>query len=124
MTKYVLLEFDSDEQANKYVKKLILEADTADKQKPYRVVGLFKPPSSWCQCPRTAYSEKNSTVRGDKYGWWVHLTCRKSRLGTHALKNLVSIPGQTRFKEDTYYLVDNLTIHETPTLVKKLREAE
>jgi len=119
MAKYVVLEFDNDELADRYVSKLV--RGSVDTQKPYRVVGLFKSPRTWCQCPRTSYSEKDSVARGGKYGWWVHLTCRRARMGQHTLNNLVTVEAQMGSKEEVNYLVQSLSISETAQLAKRLQ---
>ena len=69
MAKYVLVEFDDDEDADAFA-AMVSPSDVAS----MRVRGVFKKPTLFCDCPKP--SEKNS--RGAKWGWWL---CRNPGCG-------------------------------------------
>lgn len=82
----LVIEFEDDEAAL----KLKQQIETATKNgKRFRVVGLFAIPNRWCSCPTPEGYHKDEIQRGAKYGWWVHVVCRRPRLGTHPTVNLL-----------------------------------
>lgn len=88
MARYLLVEFDNDDQAD----TLRAQIDSAAKKgKPYRVLGMFQKPRRFCACPPDKDRQNwKRLVRGSKYGWWVCGTCKRARLGIHQLNNLLS----------------------------------
>jgi hypothetical protein len=82
-----LIEFDNVEQRDALRERI----DTAtDAGKNYRVCGIFCSPGRWCTCPRPTGYHKDEIVRGGKFGWWIHIGCRRARKGTHQLVNLLT----------------------------------
>lgn len=106
--RYVLIEVDNNNVAERLVNKF-------DSVKGMRIAGLFGVPTSWCGCPRNDGYYKNDIVRGDKLGWWIHITCRKARRGTHDLKNLIN-PKHRSYHRETGYVevVHSVSIAEVP----------
>lgn len=88
MAKYLVIEFDEDDTAEKLKQKIDAATDGGAR---YRVAGMFKPPVEWCPCPRPKGYHKGEVARGKKYGWFVHLDCRKARKGTHPLTNILPL---------------------------------
>ena len=89
MGKYILLEFDNDDQAN----ALCAQINTATAAgKAFRLVGIFKRPGRTCKCPRVrnTYKAKEMAKLGKKYGWWVCSDCHLPRLGGHQLVNMLA----------------------------------
>jgi len=83
MAKYVVVEFDSDEDAEGFAGTLEWEGHTAT----IRVAGVFKKPTMFCECPP---SNNPKSVRGAKWGWWLHKDCGKPRKGNvHHPRNLI-----------------------------------
>lgn len=110
MAKYLVIEFDNDETCDK-LKQTIDQATSSGKA--YRAVGEFKKPTSWCGCPRPAGYYKNEIARGGRFGWWVHRECRKPRLGSHQLANLIK-PRKTN-EEGFTLVIGSLSVFEVPT---------
>jgi hypothetical protein len=69
MAKYLLLEFDRDEDAEAFASTL--EADNTT----IHAVGMYKKPTLFCDC--TDSGEKS--VFGSKWGWFVHKVCGRPR---------------------------------------------
>jgi len=72
MAKYVVVEFANDEEADAFAATL---AD-AGAASSLSVKGVFKKPTQFCTCPPS-----DKSVRGKKYGWWVHKDCGKPKRG-------------------------------------------
>lgn len=88
MPHYLLIEFDEVEQCNTLRERI----DNASKKgKALRVIGLFRSPKSWCTCPIPTGYHKGEIVRGGRFGWWIHLACKKARMGSHHLENLLEL---------------------------------
>lgn len=94
--KYVLLEFDSDEDADAFAGTM--QTVTEEPTQTIRVKGIFKKPSQFCGCPSVAKEPKS--VRGVKWGWWIHAACGKPRKGQwqhpRNLLDPADIPPQER----------------------------
>lgn len=84
MAKYVLLAFDDDAEADKFVEHhgegIMLSAPMEEPGlytylKP-TVRAVFKKPTQFCSC-----TGEKSFTRGQKYGWWVHAKCKKPMEG-------------------------------------------
>lgn len=106
MARYVLIEFDEDDKADALVRKIEgVESDT------YRVAGMYQKPTSYCSCPDTQEHKKHEVGRGKKFGWWVHLICRKPRKGGHQLVNLIKGHERRHAKKIGYvYLAGELGV--------------
>ena len=117
MARYVLVEFENDEQADKL--RQMIEAQTRA-GKPYRIAGIFARPKTFCRCPTPTGYHKNQIVRGSKFGWWVCVVCKKARKGSHNANNLIAavdtdeMPGENPMR-GYEYRVDNISIFEVPT---------
>jgi hypothetical protein len=80
MAKYVLVEFDRDEDADAFADTLQGPDTTV------RAIGLYKKPTQFCECPNSG--EKSAF--GQKWGWFVHKDCGKPRKGVYqGPKNLL-----------------------------------
>ena len=112
MTHYLLIEFDNVEQRDTLRERI----DTAsDAGKDYRVAGLFTGPHRWCGCPRPAGYHKDEIVRGGKYGWWVHVLCRRARVGSHQLTNLLKLSEVRKSNSGFTLRVDSVSVFEVVT---------
>lgn len=110
MARLVLVEFDSDAAADAFIQKIDSQTE---KGKKFRIVGLFAKPTRWCGCPQDDGYSKNEVVMGGKYGWWVHIKCRRPRMGTHNPHNLI----KPRLNEETGIttIVTTVGLAEVPT---------
>jgi hypothetical protein len=102
MSRYVLVEFESNEAADQFVAKTI--AKTA-RGAHYRVIGFFAKPRNFCECgPLTERQQGSEVTRGAKYGWMVHRRCgRPRRQASHSPRNLMD-PVGTYPRDTTSYL--------------------
>ena len=75
MARYVLLEFDKDEDAEAFSGLIIQDKDTPGVA--MRVRGIFKKPTLFCECA----DKGDKSVRGEKWGWWLHRKCGKPKAG-------------------------------------------
>lgn len=110
MARYLLVEFDDNDAAD----RMRAQIDTATEAgKGMRVAGLFAVPTSWCICPQSDGYYANEVVRGSKLGWWVHKACRKARVGTHNLANLIRA-SERSYRADADYIefVSSVNIFE------------
>lgn len=109
MARYVLIEVDDNEAANRLMTKL-------SQLKGMRIAGLFGVPQQYCECPKDeGYHQDKMVVRGSKLGWWVHRTCRRARRGTHQLQNLIS-PAEREYGKLTgiVNVVSTVSIFDAP----------
>jgi len=78
--KYVVLQFDSDDEANEIVQWLL--AQEQDQQVVHSfpakatVMGVFKGPTVFCDC-KGSKGRIQAWTKGQKYGWWVCKACKK-----------------------------------------------
>lgn len=88
-SRYLLIEFDDDKQAESLKKKI----DKATKSgKGFRVIGYYARPSNWCKCFRRYKNQQEWKIaRGPKLGWWICLECRKPMVRSHHLVNLLKM---------------------------------
>jgi hypothetical protein len=106
VAKYLVLEFEDDKDADGLVEGLnavgyILSAsENSSMWKSYPIIaGVFKKPTMFCECPP---SNNPKSVRGAKWGWWLHKDCGKPRKGnTHHPRNLI-IPKEARGTDYLY----------------------
>jgi len=73
MPRYVLLEFDDTDQANRFVAKVLKKSVEGA---PFYVRGLFAKPTKYCECGQLTDRRQGLEVRrGAKFGWMVHKPC-------------------------------------------------
>jgi hypothetical protein len=89
MAKYVLLQFDKDEDADAFVNILVQDEVSNPTKVTIRALGVYKKPTQFCACPDRLDPNAKSVV-GKKFGWYVHAACGKPRAnGWHGPKNLL-----------------------------------
>jgi hypothetical protein len=84
MAKYVLLAFDNDAEADKFVDIVVQDREviawsvgqdvTEAVPLPATVRAVYKKPTQFCHCVR---GKRDGFTRGKKYGWWVCDKCHK-----------------------------------------------
>lgn len=90
---YVLVEFDQDSQAEALMEKL-------RNRSSFRVVGLFKKPTKFCECPPMSDLQQSREVTlGERFGWRVHRSCRRARRAPQAPKNLLEGDAPARDRD-------------------------
>lgn len=101
MAKYVLVQFDNDDDADGFVKTLDMRSDVPD-QATMKVVGVFKKPTLFCEC--TTPSEKS--VRGAKWGWWLcrNVGCGKPKRGQFQGHRNLRDPEGTRTEQRRIFI--------------------
>lgn len=83
MAKYVVIEFDNDEDADYEIEHF----NTSDA----RIVGLYKKPTIFCEHTDARKPPKGWT-RGKKYGWWICTECGKpSQQWSRALPSMMGV---------------------------------
>lgn len=124
MGRYVLLEFDNDELASAFVEKTLGQAVEKSRKKGaqlVRVRGFFARPKNYCECgPLSALEQREQVVRGVRYGWWVHRTCRKAIRGAHTPRNLLDPQNTPARQRDAFLHINErgpianhpITLHE------------
>jgi hypothetical protein len=90
MAKYVLLQFDNDDDAAGFM--TAFENQPVDGDASVKIVAVYKKPTIFCDCePRTEKSQ-----RGAKWGWWLctNKGCGKPKRGAFQQpKNLIEPEG-------------------------------
>lgn len=98
MGKYVLIEFDNDEQAD----RLCAQINTAQANgKALRLAGIFhKPPKKRCECVGVTQTtqmgrDRNNRVvaRHKTTGFWYCRKCKRVRKGWQSPRNLLDDPN-------------------------------
>jgi len=82
MARYVILEFDDNDTADRFISKLGTVST-------FRVIGLFFKPTNYCRCG--AYSDAEvvrKVKRHKKFGVWVCRTCGLTRPGPQSPRNI------------------------------------
>lgn len=75
MARYVLLEFDDNAAAQKFVAKVNGEYHAVDSDfSTRRVKAVWGKPTKFCECVRGTKGA-NPFYRAKKSGWWVHYPC-------------------------------------------------
>lgn len=80
MAKYVLLQFDDDAEADRFLEGVeegdvgIGDGITIALLK-FAVRGIWRKPTKFCECKTDM--RRGGFRRGQKYGWWVHAKCGK-----------------------------------------------
>lgn len=92
MPRYVLVEFESNEQAERFVAKTLEREAQGAK---YKVIGFFAKPRNFCKCGPISDSQYSKECsRGTKYGWMVHVKCGRPRKQfSHSPRNLLDPTG-------------------------------
>lgn len=85
MARYVLLSFEDNAEAEKFVEEgigigRVLESMTGDLKMRFKILAMFAQPTQFCGgaaagCTQTGRVRAYS--RGKKYGWWVCVGCMK-----------------------------------------------
>jgi hypothetical protein len=79
MAKYVLLQFDHDEEADEFCQRFTEDVEERAKYQRVGIYayvrGVFKKPTKFCEC--IGDMKKRAFTRGRKYGWWVCTKCGK-----------------------------------------------
>ena len=101
MAKYVLLEFDDDNEADEFVRVVpgLYHIDAHSLQS-FKIVGEFKKPTSFCQCTP---EQKRGVfgARGSKFGWFVCGRCKKPvEGGNQVIYNLLENDGRPTWKRE------------------------
>lgn len=116
MARYVLVEFDNDAEAERFVNKIIqrnLDLAARKKEGSYRIKGFFAKPTKFCECgPLTDRQQREEVTRGAKYGWMVHRPCRRARPMSQSPRNLLD-------PEDTPARMRDAFLHLVGTWDKK-----
>lgn len=99
MARYIVVEFDRNEDAERFLK--VMKKTTKKYDWMVRVVGVFVKPGRTCECPDAMYSNYRDPKKlkhqgrgiqmGEKFGWWVCSFCNKPRAGGHQLRNQLSM---------------------------------
>ena len=99
MAKYVVIEFDNDEDADAYINEIkdaeesIMGMLSSHYGAPQlaRIVGLYKKPTIFCECQGSRKPPMGWT-RGKKYGWWICTECGKpSQQWSRALPSMMGV---------------------------------
>jgi hypothetical protein len=88
VARYVLVEVEDNETAGDLVAALqadgevhfyhkLTDGEYKVKSVAAKVIGLFAKPTKFCDCPNPG----DKSVRGAKFGWWVHVACGKPKAG-------------------------------------------
>jgi len=77
MAKYVLIAFDNNDEAEAFIGTIV----TAGQAPSIEILGVYQKPTLFCECAPEAGDEDRS-VRGAKYGLWVHKPCGKPHKGS------------------------------------------
>lgn len=111
MGKYLLLEFDNDDQAESLYARI---NDAAQRGKAYRVIGLFqKPPKKRCECTKRQRGRDNRIRRHKKTGFTYCLECKRVLPGWQAPRNFldsIKLPAEyfsKRFAKEAQLHMDS-----------------
>lgn len=95
MARYVLLSFDSNVEAEQYVRELAgAESPLSDNSS---IVGVFGKPTQFCDTathPHATTRRVNGFTRGTRFGWWVCAHCSKPKKAWAS--NLSAVLSQAR----------------------------
>ena len=124
MGRYVLLEFDDNDLAERFVEKTLGQAVEKSRKrgaKLVRVRGYFARPENYCECgPLSNLEQREQVVRGVRFGWWTHRNCRKAIRGAHTPRNLLDPAGTPARQRDAFLHINDrnivanhpITLHE------------
>lgn len=74
MARYVLVEFDDDAAARKFVEKVNGNYGLPEGERKFRVRAVWGKPTKFCDCIG-ARKGLMGFRRGEKSGWWLHTEC-------------------------------------------------
>jgi hypothetical protein len=94
MGRYILLEFDDDDQAEKFGSKIIAAHARGAR---FSIIGIFqKPPTKRCECLNRSTEPKNTeNRRHKKTGFWYCSRCKRVRPGWQSPRNFLDDPALT-----------------------------
>lgn len=108
MSRYVLVEFDDNDDADSFLKEFEKgEVFWMHKDFIYkanvpmltRIRGMFGKPTKFCDCPDVT-PDADKSVQGAKWGWWLHRVCGKPKKGRwQHPKNMLDPETPTKFRE-------------------------
>jgi len=96
MAKYVLLEFNNDEEADGFTGMIVGASVTGS----LTIKAVFKKPTQFCEC----VVKSDKSVRGRKWGWWVHKECGRPKRGIWQHPRNLLDPIDLNPKERRLYL--------------------
>lgn len=114
MTKLILLKFEDDKDADDFLTGNV--AARPKGQEPAddsfyvasEVVGAFKEPTLFCECPPEKRDNSGRSKTGKKFGWWIRSCCgRPAKIGGQRPYNLVDINNGLKPWESKYGLSIN-----------------
>lgn len=104
MAKYVLLEFDNDNEADEFTKLAEYGEYHIDWPvlKKLKVVGEFQKPTQFCQCTQEQKAGKVGTT-GQRFGWFVCGNCKRpTKGGNQRIYNLLENDGRPSWKRELF----------------------
>jgi len=99
MARYVLIEFEDNEAAEGFYETILSGQDTSGAK--MRVAGVYMKPTQYCECSNP--SEKS--VRGSKWGLWVHKDCGKPKKGMWQSPRNLLVDGEKPAKRNMMFQV-------------------
>lgn len=102
MPRYVLVEFDDNAAAKKFVERVNGRYGMPTEQRSFRVRAVWALPTKFCECTRSS-GKMWAMTRGLKSGWWLHSDCgrpgRRWAAGDHWWDSLGRnlLPGNTDY---------------------------
>jgi len=89
MARYVVLEFDNDDEADGFLSAFgitVSIGEVVSKDDSCRAIGVYQKPTQFCEC----VTRDDKSVRGAKHGWWLCAKCAKPKRGNmqHPLNKL------------------------------------
>lgn len=94
MARYVVLEFEFNEDADLFVGDMLHDGE--------KVVGVYAKPTMFCATGGCGKGRVKAFVRGSKWGWWVCDTCKKparvsdeEKLMRHVVSQAVNLLPKT-----------------------------
>lgn len=108
MAVYVLLEFDDNAQAKRFVEKVNGRWGTVAKDYlTRRVIGVWYKPTKFCTCATDGTKQargSNPFFRAQKTGWWVHYPCgRPTRAWGQSHNHWASALGTNVLPDNDHY---------------------
>lgn len=98
MARYVLLQFDNNEDAEQFVEGVKKDAEEFGDQAVMAAVGLFAKPTNFCDHEPV----KGGGARGKTFGWYVGRCCNRARRGRQFMRNLLFDPSGDILDSDIY----------------------
>lgn len=132
MARYVLIEFDDNNDAETFVKaveevqgilvttqhpKIPDQYGVVKPSHDYRIRGLYAKPTRFCECSDVLFNERR---KGAKLGWYVHPTCGRPVRGSWQWPRNLLLPQET-LPADTPLYVATIEPTMTPEEVHEQR---